>query len=511
MKNQNTTLWIIGIGILLLVVLSQTDLLEAQDDFSIKVHYYDVNGDEIFPQADTIGEDELSFGEEVTIKESGFFRNLISQVGLFAIVSTNVNQAYQDWGDIRYRFGDGRWYHSNSQPTLGIGTNTMAGGGKNRAWITFDVSGVPNNAIITGLNFWVYVTQAGTGGSGSNCPSNTPKINIYKVDEETINQYPTSSDIEEQAFFDQLDNGIKYGEISHLMVQDTTQAGIGWKYLVLGNSANSEVQSLIDGNPTGLFMVGLKGDIESDGANCYMWISESTLRIDYDYEECITHSTYSCYSNDVYWYDSCGVRGAKRTECGSDAYTGSNYCYLNDVYRDRIDNGCSGSSCFSNIVKVKQAECGTLGCSGGVCNTCAPLTCADVGSSCGIPGDGCGGTLSCGTCGTGLTCSADTQCAPEVAFISFEITVTNVGNVNFNEVRIIDMQIVETADNYQGSIDLNDRRTIEKNTNSKWYSNQIPTKNEWVGATTRFKVWVAGTNSYTGLEEIKTAYVDLAL
>jgi len=36
--------------------------------------------------------------------------------------------------------------------------------------------------------------------------------------------------------------------------------------------------------------------------------------------------------------------------------------------------------------------------------TCTPLTCAEANASCGQAGDGCGGTLSCGSCPSGQTC-----------------------------------------------------------------------------------------------------------
>ena len=43
---------------------------------------------------------------------------------------------------------------------------------------------------------------------------------------------------------------------------------------------------------------------------------------------CISHSTYTCYYNDVYWYDSCGVKEEKKEDCGTD--------------------GCSGGVCITN-------------------------------------------------------------------------------------------------------------------------------------------------------------------
>ncbi|RKH05466.1 hypothetical protein D7X32_07800 [Corallococcus carmarthensis] len=42
--------------------------------------------------------------------------------------------------------------------------------------------------------------------------------------------------------------------------------------------------------------------------------------------------------------------------------------------------------------------------------TCTPTTCAAQGKTCGTISNGCGGTLTCGTCGTGQACSANNVC-----------------------------------------------------------------------------------------------------
>ena len=68
-----------------------------------------------------------------------------------------------------------------------------------------------------------------------------------------------------------------------------------------------------------------------------------------------------------------------------------------------IPDGCGGT-----------LSCGTCSapqtCGGGgtpnVCGaTCTPTTCAAQGKNCGSISDGCGGTLTCGTCGSGQTCT----------------------------------------------------------------------------------------------------------
>jgi hypothetical protein len=73
-----------------------------------------------------------------------------------------------------------------------------------------------------------------------------------------------------------------------------------------------------------------------------------------------------------------------------------------------VSDGCSGVilcsgeaggvSCGSNQA-CKSSVCTDLG------STCTPLNCAQKGHSCGDDGDGCGGTISCGACAGGETCT----------------------------------------------------------------------------------------------------------
>lgn len=65
---------------------------------------------------------------------------------------------------------------------------------------------------------------------------------------------------------------------------------------------------------------------------------------------CETNDSVQCYDDDVYWYDSCGVREEKKEECGSDYCDawGEEYCVGEVAKHDRICHvlGCDGDACF---------------------------------------------------------------------------------------------------------------------------------------------------------------------
>jgi chitodextrinase len=99
-----------------------------------------------------------------------------------------------------------------------------------------------------------------------------------------------------------------------------------------------------------------------------------------------------------------------------------------------ISDGCGGTlSCGSC---TSPATCGGAG-TANVCGTaCTPATCSSLGDNCGSVSDGCGGTLNCGSCtapqycgggGTANHCAADTV-APSVpaALNATNVTTTSV-------------------------------------------------------------------------------------
>lgn len=98
---------------------------------------------------------------------------------------------------------------------------------------------------------------------------------------------------------------------------------------------------------------------------------------------------------------------------------------VDDIVITGLGTGaCTPSTCAGlgkNCGSVSDGCGGTLSC--GTCSTgytcsasnvctssCTPSTCASLGKNCGSVSDGCGGTLSCGSCSTGYTCSASNVC-----------------------------------------------------------------------------------------------------
>ena len=85
---------------------------------------------------------------------------------------------------------------------------------------------------------------------------------------------------------------------------------------------------------------------------------------------------------------------------------------------------------------------------------CVPDTCAGLGYNCGSWSDGCGGTLDCGPCASGYTCTAGTcvadvtgnGVAPPVANIALNPTEFNIDmEINTNVKRVIKVTNLGTS------------------------------------------------------------------
>lgn len=112
---------------------------------------------------------------------------------------------------------------------------------------------------------------------------------------------------------------------------------------------------------------------------------------------CTSRDHLGCYSDDVYWYDSCGTRETTPAhDCGVDDPPGTARCSGSGssatLVHDFVDRGCSGGTCFEHTTTDVIDDCDGAGCtSGACCRSIDHLQC-DGGdpywySSCGIRQD----------------------------------------------------------------------------------------------------------------------------
>ncbi len=89
-----------------------------------------------------------------------------------------------------------------------------------------------------------------------------------------------------------------------------------------------------------------------------------------------TEASFSCYDEDVYWYDSCGVREDKKEECNSCDCSG-NACVVNTQNTAQCyDDDVYWYDCHQSLALIKE-DCGANGCYEGNCLTVPSFACAD--------------------------------------------------------------------------------------------------------------------------------------
>lgn len=109
--------------------------------------------------------------------------------------------------------------------------------------------------------------------------------------------------------------------------------------------------------------------------------------------------------------DGCGGTCGTCTGSGMSCNAGGNCCSFNMGNPCQVNactNGktaCDGSCTETSYVSV-GTSCGTdATCDGSGNCVSSCYTCSELVDTCGTSSDGCGGTLNCGTCGSGKTCA----------------------------------------------------------------------------------------------------------
>lgn len=141
-------------------------------------------------------------------------------------------------------------------------------------------------------------------------------------------------------------------------------------------------------------------------------------------------------------------------------------------------------------------------------STCVPATCSSLGKQCGSWSNTCSGTLNCGTCASDYSCNINGKCIYDPTYISPEITITNTGNVDLFQVRIVNASPIE----FLNALNLTDFRTLNIGQSTTWSSGLIEVKPEWKSTTTPFEVFIEGLTIHEEIpKDQKSGKKDLVL
>jgi peptidoglycan/xylan/chitin deacetylase (PgdA/CDA1 family) len=119
----------------------------------------------------------------------------------------------------------------------------------------------------------------------------------------------------------------------------------------------------------------------------------------------------------------------------------------------QLVQSCTGTGCAPTTCSAQGKNCGSIsdGCGGtlncGACPSgqtcssanvcqvsCTPTTCSAQGKNCGSISDGCGGTLNCGACASGQTCSSANVCQASGGTCNPTVTSYQLGKCNATAV-----------------------------------------------------------------------------
>ena len=168
---------------------------------------------------------------------------------------------------------------------------------------------------------------------------------------------------------------------------------------------------------------------ESDGVHC-----RSTYRSSWC-TSCTSHASKKCYSNDIYYYDSCGKRETKYKDCGTPGCTtGSSSCKTSSTECTSGQYKCTGSATVSKCVNGKwqvSFDCMYIfgyGCVVGTVSSNSDSLCILTGV---CDGDGnCDSGETVSNCPSDCCALGDTTCSGKDYHVCEGGEWTNKGKVN---------------------------------------------------------------------------------
>ena len=320
------------------------------------------------------------------------------------------------WGKVESHC-DNDWEFENHD-LQDIGNIDSSTDRTHRGWTGFDVSSIDDSATISDVDLNYYVEDV----DDDTCPS--VDLQFYKLDEEYYDTQP-NNDGDMEDIYEAIGDDTEYAGGSF------ENGDTGWYSEDLGSVADTELQSLIDANPTNIFLIGIKTEEDDDhhctGEDCRMDIADGNnlpyLSVEYIIP-CIQNSdceadeycddTQTCVSQlgDGQTCDGITYEGTQTSEdeacssnyCDSDGVglADDNHCFnpYNIYFDDQENSYCE----YSTNLGTSEADERSVGTDLNTCNQAGYNYYEDeVSSTCGITDDT--SVFECDE--TGCLCSED--------------------------------------------------------------------------------------------------------